>query len=83
MGQAKARGTYEQRRTEGEAKLLALTLARKEELAEKKRKDAQAFAALPIAEQKKLLDRQALLQFIVAVAEANRKGLGIFSNSIW
>ncbi len=81
MGQAKARGTYKQRRIEGEAKLLAATLARKEELAEKKRKDAQAFAALPAAEQKKILDKKALLDYIIN--EANRKGLGILGNSSW
>lgn len=47
MGQAKSRGSFEQRKIEGEARLEAEATARAKELARLEREEAEREAALP------------------------------------
>lgn len=65
MGQAKARGSKEQRVTEGIEKSRLRELAYRNEIAERKRKDAEWLASLTEVERKSILDKRAFMNKIM------------------
>ena len=66
MGQAKARGTKEQRVVEGIEKAKLRELAHREEIAARKRKDAEWLASLTEQERANILAKRAFLNKIMS-----------------
>lgn len=66
MGQAKARGTKEQRIVEGIEKARIREQAHREEIAARKRKDDEYLASLSSDEKVKVLSRRALFNALIS-----------------
>lgn len=77
MGQAKLRGTYEQRKAQGEAKAFERELARLEAQRERDRIERERIAALTPAQRKKERDHMMSLATILQMSRAGMNGVKV------
>ena len=68
MGEAKRRGTYEQRRAEGIAKRLALIEAAKKVIEAKEKEQSEYWKSLSLKEKKELIEMEAFMMMLTSGA---------------